>query len=183
MNRREILKLILCAPSLAVAERSEGAQAPHGRVFGADAGMILNTIKPEKAPDFEMVVDRVKQALQSSSDPVRKQQAAGWKVFKAREPGANNTVLYVFWLNPAVKGADYTISKILYEAFPNEVQDLYKKFSEAYGGGQTLVNLELLRKAVSLIRRSDGPPNFDGRARREHRHHVRTGWRCRAISR
>jgi hypothetical protein len=150
MNRRDILKAMLCAPSLAFAQGSEGAQASKGRVFGADAGMILNTIKPEKASDFELVVDKVKQALQASSDPVRKQQAEGWKVFKAREPGANNTVLYVFWLSPAVKDADYTISKILYEAFPNEVQELYKKFSEAYGGGQTLVNLELLKNMAQV---------------------------------
>ena len=150
MNRRDILKALICAPSLAIARGSEAAQATKGRVFGADAGMILNTIKPEKTADFEMVVNRLKQALQSSTDPVRKQQAQGWKVFKAREPGANNTVLYVFWLNPAVKDADYTISKILYEAFPNEVQDLYKKFSEAYGGGQTFVNLELLKNMAQV---------------------------------
>ena len=52
--------------------------------------------------------------------------------------------LTVYFQSPAVKGADYTISKILYEAFPDEVQGLYKKFSESYGGGQTLVNLQLL---------------------------------------
>jgi hypothetical protein len=150
MERRDLLKLLLCAPPLALARPLAAAQAPAGRVFGADAGMILNTIKPDKASDFEMVVNRVKTALQSSSDPIRKQQAQGWKVFKALEPGANNTVLYVFWLSPAVKGADYTISKILYEAFPNEVQDLYKKFSEAYGGGQTLVNLQLLSNMAQM---------------------------------
>jgi len=65
-------------------------------------------------------------------------------VFKALEPGGNNTVLYVFWINPAVKGADYTVSKILSEAFPNEVNDLYQKFSGAFVGGQTMVNLQLL---------------------------------------
>ena len=106
--------------------------------------MILNTIKPDRAADFEIVVEKVRLALQASSDPIRKQQADGWQVFKAVEAGANNTLLYVFWISPAVKGADYTISKILYEAFPNEVQELYKKFSEAYSGGQTLVNLQLL---------------------------------------
>ena len=97
-----------------------------------------------RTADFEMVIGRVKAALQQSSDPIRKQQANGWKVFKALEPGANNTVLYVFWISPVVKGADYTVSKILFEAFPKEVEDLYKRFSESYGGGQTLVNLQLI---------------------------------------
>jgi hypothetical protein len=117
--------------------------APPQRVFASDAGMILNTIKPDKTGDFEFVVDRVKAALPQSSGDVRKQQEEGWRVYKALEPGANNSVLYVFWLNPVVKGADYTVSKILYEAFPNEAQDLYKKCSGSYSRGQTLVNLQL----------------------------------------
>ena len=106
--------------------------------------MILNTIKPDRTADFELVIDRVKAALHQSTDANRKQQAAGWRVYKALEPGANNSVLYVFWLNPVVKGADYTVSKILYEVFPQEAQELYQKFSGAYSGGQTLVNLQLL---------------------------------------
>jgi len=145
MKRRELFKAALCAPLLELAATASNAQTPsQGRVFGSDAGMILNTIKPDRAADFETVVEKVRSALQASSDPIRKQQADGWQVFKAVEPGANNTLLYVFWISPAVKGADYTISKILYEAFPDEVQGLYKKFSESYGGGQTLVNLQLL---------------------------------------
>ena len=143
MERRRLLKLLLCGPALGLSRASMSAQS-QGRLFGSDAGMVLNTIKPENTADFEMVIGRVKDALQQSSDPIRKQQANGWKVFKALEPGANNTVLYVFWISPAVKGADYTISKILFETFPEEVEDLYKKFSESYSGGQTLVNLELI---------------------------------------
>jgi hypothetical protein len=147
-SRRNMLKLMIGLPLLARA--SAAAQTPLGRVFGADAGMILNLIKPEKSSDFEMVIEKLGAALHQSSDPIRKQQAAGWKVFKAVEPGANNTVLYVFWINPAVSGADYTVSKILYEVFPKEVEDLYRKFSEAYGGGQMIVNLKLLSNLAEL---------------------------------
>ena len=143
LERRKLLKLLLSGPLL-LTRSSLHAQTAPGRVFGSDAGMILNTIKPEKTADFEIVIERLKAALSASTDPVRKQQAAGWKVFKALEPGGNNTVLYVFWINPAVKGADYTVSKILSEAFPNEVADLYQKFSGAFVGGQTMVNLQLL---------------------------------------
>jgi hypothetical protein len=148
-TRRRVLKLLAAFPFLSLTP-AHGQNAPPGHVFGADAGMILNTIKPEKAGDFEMVVERLKAALHQSSDPVRKQQAAGWKVFRALEPGANNTVLYVFWINPAISHADYTVSKILYEAFPTEVEDLYRKFREAYGGGQTMVNLKLLSNLAEL---------------------------------
>ena len=152
-DRRTLLRWLFTAPVVATPRTVFAGQAPPQtaqpaapppRVFASDAGMILNTIKPDKTSDFEQIVERVKAALVQSSDGMRKQQAAGWRVYKALEPGANNSVLYVFWLNPVVKGADYTVSKILYEAFPQEAQELYQKFSGAYSGGQTLVNLQLL---------------------------------------
>ena len=144
MERRQLLKLLMCGPAVGFSGVSLVAQT-QGRVFGSDAAMVLNTIKPENAADFEMVLDRVKAALHQSTDPTRKQQANSWKVFKALEPGANNSALYVFWINPAVKDADYTVSKILFEAFPKEVEGLYDRFSAAYSGGQTLVNLQLIK--------------------------------------
>ena len=60
-TRRNVLKLMIGLPLLGHA--SANAQTPQGRVFGSDAGMILNMIKPEKAGDFEMVVEKVKAAL------------------------------------------------------------------------------------------------------------------------
>jgi hypothetical protein len=121
------------------------AQAPAPtRVFAADAGMIINTIKADKTADFEMVVGRIKEALQKSENADRKAQAASWRLFRVLEPGPNNSVLYVFWIDPPVKGADYTVSKILNEAFPAEVQALYKTFNDSYSGGQSLLNLQLV---------------------------------------
>jgi len=43
-----------------------------------------------------------------------------------------------------VKGADYTVSTILAEAFPQEVQTLYKQYADAYAQGQNFVNLALV---------------------------------------
>jgi hypothetical protein len=117
-----------------------------GRVFASDAGMILNAIKADKTADFEMVVARLKDALQKSPNADRKRQAAGWRVFKAIERGANDSAIYVFWIDPPVKDADYTVSKILMEAFPGEAQELYKKFSDAYVNGQSVVNLQLFSR-------------------------------------
>jgi hypothetical protein len=118
--------------------------APNARVFASDAGMVLNFVKPDKTADFEAIVAKLHEALQSSDRPDRKQQAAGWKVFRALEPGANGSVLYVFAIDPAVKGADYTVSNILAEAFPKDVQALYKQYAEAYATGQNFVNLSLV---------------------------------------
>jgi len=128
---------------------ADASTQPHqtqstARVFASDAGMVLNFIKPDKTADFEAVIDKLRQALQMSAKPERKQQAATWKVFRANEPGANGSVLYVFTIDPAVKGADYTVSTILAEAFPAEVQALYKSYAESYAGGQNYVNLKLV---------------------------------------
>ncbi len=121
--------------------QGQAAQAdPEARVFAAEAGLIFNPIRPEAAKDFEMVLGRLREALQQSPNPTRREQAKGWKVFKAQEP-FQGSVLYIFVVDPAVKGADYSVTRILAEAFPTEVQSLYEKFSGAFAGKPSLVNL------------------------------------------
>jgi len=124
------------------AQQAAAAQAK--RVFASDAGMVLNFIKPDKTADFEAVMAKLKEALQKSTKPERKQQAASWKVFKSPEPAQGGNVLYVFIIDPSVKEADYTVSTILAEAFPSEVQTLYKQYAESYATGQNFVNLQLV---------------------------------------
>jgi hypothetical protein len=124
------------------AAQSEGQRAT--RVFASDAGMILNFIKPDKTTDFETTIAKLREALQKSQKPERKRQAISWRVFRAAEPRANGSVLYVFVIDPAVSGADYTISTILAEAFPADVQALYKQYAESYAAGQNVVNLTLV---------------------------------------
>ncbi len=141
---------VLAASSVQAQQATPPAQqaaaAPAARVFGSDAGMVLNFIKADKTADFEAVMAKLKEALAKSPKPERKQQAASWKVFKAAEPGAGGSVLYVFFIDPAVKGADYTVSTILAEAFPQDVQTIFKQYSEAYASGQNFVNLSLVQK-------------------------------------
>jgi hypothetical protein len=116
------------------AQPAQQAQAPKSPyVFASDAAAILNFVKPDKTADFEMVVGKLKDALHKSEKPERKQQAAGWKIFKAAEGGPNGSVIYVSIMDPAVKGADYSVATILAEVFPSEVQALYKSYSEAFG--------------------------------------------------
>jgi hypothetical protein len=132
-------------PAQQPAQPAAQAQAPPAtRTFPTDAGMILNFIKPDKTADFEQVIAKLKEALQKSEKPERKQQAASWKVFKSPDPAGANA-LYVFIIDPAVKDADYTISNILAEAFPpEEVNELYKLYAGAYAQGQNIVNLSLI---------------------------------------
>jgi hypothetical protein len=122
------------------------AQPLPGRVFAAEQGLILSAIKPDKVADFEMVMAKLRDALASSSNPIRKQQGAGWKIFRAAEPlPADGSVLYVFLMDPTVKGADYGIAKILAEAYPKEIADLYKTYIATFAPeGQTLLDMKPL---------------------------------------
>jgi hypothetical protein len=123
------------------SQSDQHATVPSSRVFGSDAGMVLNFIKPDKTGDFEAIVAKLKDALQRSKRPERVQQAKSWKVFRALEPAGNGAVLYLFVIDPVVPGADYTVSTILAEAFPDDVQSLYKQYAESYATGQNFVNL------------------------------------------
>jgi hypothetical protein len=114
------------------------------RVFASDAGLVLNFVKPDKTGDFEEVIGRLREALQKSGKPERKQQAASWKVFRAAEAGNGGSVLYIFKIDPAVSGADYRVSTILSEAFPDEAQALYGRYAASYATGQNVVNMSLL---------------------------------------
>ncbi len=89
----------------------------------------------------------MKDALANSDKPERKAQAAGWKIFKSADPAAGGNVLYVFIIDPAVKGADYQVSNLLVEGLGNtkETNDLYTKYAGAYAQGMNIVNLTLLQ--------------------------------------
>ena len=126
------------------APAAQAAPVSNVRNFNKDAGMVLNFIKPDKTADFEAVMAKLREALEKSDKPERKQQAAGWKVFKSADPAGAN-VLYVFVIDPAVKGVDYQVSNIILEAFPAEANDLLKKYGEAYAQGMNILNLNLLK--------------------------------------
>lgn len=129
----------------AAGPEAPGAGTPLlGRVFAAETGAILSAVRTDKVKDFEVMMARVHEALSKSTDPVRRQQAEGWKVYRAVEPGPGGSVLFVSVMSPAVKGADYALGKILLEAFPlDDVQDLFERYLAALTGSQTLLNLRL----------------------------------------
>jgi hypothetical protein len=134
--------LLAAAP----AQAQEAAAAANQRLFPADAGLVLNFIKADKTADFEEIMGKLKEALQKSTKPERKQQAASWKVYKSPDPAAGGNVLYVFVIDPSVKGADYTVSTILAEGFPAaEVNEMYKRYAEAFAQGMNFVNLALVQ--------------------------------------
>jgi hypothetical protein len=125
------------APSYAQAP----AAAPNTRTFNGGAGVIIYTIKAASATDFEGVLNKTKEALMKSEKPERKQQAASWRVYKSDTPGKDGNVTYVMLIDPAVKEADYNIVNILNEAFPAEIQALFKTYTDSFASGLIPINL------------------------------------------
>lgn len=98
-----------------------------------DVALITILIKPDKTADFEMVLTRVKEALAKSENAERKQQAAGWTVFKSPTAVQGNSV-YIMRIDPIVKGAEYDLMRIIAEVFPVEVQEIFAKYKDAFAG-------------------------------------------------
>lgn len=128
------------------AQQQPAQQAPaqaESPTFSSPAGLLLVQIKPDKTADYEAMVTKLKDALSKSEKPERRAMAKGWKVYKASEPAAGNT-LYVHVIEPASPGDYANPLRIISEVFPTEVQDIYNKVKEGFV--QTgLLNLTLLQ--------------------------------------
>jgi hypothetical protein len=127
-------------PTTPPAAQQPAAPTEPAIAFTSDAGMVFNVIRESSTADFEMVLGRLREALQKSENPARKQQAASWKVYKSTDPaqptncpeGPCNAIMYLFVFENAAKGVDYDPVQILSEAFPTEVNALYEKLKTAY---------------------------------------------------
>jgi hypothetical protein len=115
------------------------------RILTGDAAIIFLPVKPGMVEEFEGVMAKLKEAIELTSDPIRKKQAIGWRIFKALEPGPNNTVLYVFVIDPVAGGTNYAFWKTIYDAFPEEAKDLHRTYAAAMASGQTLLTLRIIQ--------------------------------------
>jgi hypothetical protein len=111
------------------------------RAFTANTGLLFNAVRPERVLDFETAIGYLQKALESSTDPAVRAQAGGWKIYKAIEPGPNATVLYVFVIDPVAPGADYGLGRILADAYPEKIMEIWKLYTTSLAGGGSLLNL------------------------------------------
>ena len=95
-------------------------------VFPTGAGVLFFHVRPERADDFEAIVKRLAEALDRSPDPVRRQQATTWRIYRSAET-PRDAVIYVFFFDPAVSGADYDPIKVLSEDAPTELSGLFER--------------------------------------------------------
>lgn len=114
------------------------------RMFTSDQGLIFNFLKPGQNAAFEGTMKRVMQALATSPNNDRRRQGLGWQLYKADDPLDGGVLLYISILDPTVPGMDYWVPKILNEAYPTEVQDLYSTYADLFSDGQMLQNLTLV---------------------------------------
>ena len=98
--------------------------------FRSDAGLLLYHVRPERASDFESILARVRQGLESATDAARRQQASGLRMFRSTEsvPGV---VVYVAVIEPVIAGSDYDPVRMLTELLPGEATSLYERLREA----------------------------------------------------
>jgi len=125
--------------------------ATAARTFTAPVGLLFNTVRPDKAADFEKLIAAVRATLETSTDPTIAAQAKGWRFYKAAEPGPGNSVLYVFVIDPTVPGQDYGLGRILSQGATSTdaaaLQETWKLYALSVTGGGSLLNLSPVPEA------------------------------------
>ena len=127
--------------SIAIASLA-GPAAQEPLVVNDRAALILNPVKPDRTEEFEAGLAALRAALESTTHPVGKQQARGWKMYRAEEPHGPN-VMYVFFLDPAVPFADYSFKKVLEDSLPAaEAAAALERLSGSLAGAQTVLSMK-----------------------------------------
>jgi hypothetical protein len=133
------------------ATRTEAAAQPTV-TFTGESAVMMNFVDPGKTDDYERVMQAYGQALRESDNAQYNQLASGLRIFRAAEPGQNNTVLYMWFVDSVVSGGNYAVAQVLNdEVAPGppgngaEMQGLYEAYIEALeGGGQQPINMTLM---------------------------------------
>ena len=95
-----------------------------------DAAIVTLFVKPDRAAAFDEVIAKLKAAVQRSTNPQRRAQAAGWQVFRTQEQVQGN-VSYLMRIDPVVADVDYDIPRLLAEELPGEAADLTRVYRDA----------------------------------------------------
>jgi hypothetical protein len=110
------------------------------------AGVFLVQIKPAETATFEEMVGKLKAGLAKTEDPTLKQQAAGWRIYKAQEPFGTNA-LYVIIVDPVVPNAEYDLFAIMQKTMTREelsapgTAEMWKRYSDAFAAGLSRLSL------------------------------------------
>lgn len=137
------------APAQPAQPTDPAAQAPAAPAKpqltfdNADAVVWFYAVKGDSGPQFETFFTRVKEAMEKSTNPERKAQAAGMKLMKSTSPAGDGTLNYVLLISPISKGQEYSPGMLLFEVFPTEAKTLVDQL-------QSYINDKGLNAAVPL---------------------------------
>lgn len=130
--RRHVVTFAACvAWGMSAAPAAAQARPPGSTDyrFEASTGLLVFHVHSDRTRDFEAVAARISQGLEAATSPVRREQAAGWRIFRATDTSAD--AVYVVVIDPVVRGADYDPVKMLTELAPDEVQGLYEQLKSS----------------------------------------------------
>jgi hypothetical protein len=117
---------------------AQTAATPPPLTLDGQTALWTVSIRPDKIAEFEKVMNKLQEGLLKSQKPERRQQAAGWKVFKVDKPMPDGNIAYVHVINPVVPSANYSVMDILYDEFPDERQSLYEMYRAAFAANLSL---------------------------------------------
>jgi hypothetical protein len=123
--------------------------------------MLLVPVKAAATADYEAMIRVLQTALAASTDPGRRRQAAGWRVFKAAETDAKGQALYVHFVSPVVAATDYRPSAVLDELVDGAPEELLVKYREAHAGPPSKISLSEIANmalAPAPLPPADHPP-------------------------
>ncbi|MPZ16511.1 MAG: hypothetical protein GEV06_01150 [Luteitalea sp.] len=120
-----------------------GADQPPQQTFTSDTAIIFYAVLPDKVTQFEQLMNKVKEAMQKSDNPSRKQQAEGMRLLKASKPGPDGSIQYTLIVHPVVKDTEYAPGMLVYEVFPSEANKLFGEFTSLFKEGGLTGAMEL----------------------------------------
>lgn len=108
--------------------QAEQEAKPPQLTISGDAAIVFYQVLPDKTSQFEQVMNKVKDAMQQSDNPVRKQQAAGMRMLKSQKPSDDGTMQYILFVHPVMKDTEYEPGMLVYETFPSDANKLFADF-------------------------------------------------------
>jgi hypothetical protein len=138
MRRRTVTAIVALLLVSATAQAHPQEASRPTLTFDGDVALWTVAIRPDKTADFERVIARLREALVASDEPLRRQQAEGWKVIRMTRALPDGNIGYVHVISPVVEQADYTVMQILYDELPDERQQLYELYRGAFADNLAL---------------------------------------------
>lgn len=135
---RSLITFGMAVAAIAVSATSAAAQAAAPQAdpfkFTSATAAVFQTIKPEKAADFESVWDEIRKGLAASAKPELQLQAKSFKLLKS-EPAPGQAIIYLIYVEQVPPGSTFDPVKLLYESGAFErakADELYGKIKDAY---------------------------------------------------